>query len=190
MSLISDALKKAQLQRGMPPANWTQLQPASASTPRSNPASARRLFLLNVVVLAVVVVGAIYFFEDHSTPIGKEQPPAPMASSSSSPTTTASAIAPSPFLAHDATAPAAPSESPDYHLAGISSLGSHTLLSVVRQSDKRSLWIPVGKTIGEITAVSYDSENDLAVIRVHGQLLSIAMNDAGAPAEPVPKAAE
>jgi hypothetical protein len=202
MSLISDALKKAQLQRGIPSANWVQPQPAYASTLPANPTSSRRLILLNVVVLAAVAVGAIYFFDGHSTSArtAEQAPPVaavpaavnepPSSTPSSSVSTTAPANAPSPFLAHEAPTAAAPSESPDYHLAGISSLGSHTLLSVVRQSDKRSLWIPVGKTIGEITAVSYDSENDRAVIRVHGRMLSIAMNDTGAPAEPAPKAAE
>ena len=201
MSLISDALKKAQLQRGIPPANWAQLQPAYANAPRSTPASSRRLILLNVVVLAVIAIGTIYFFDGRSTPARTNEPPSvvaaprpaiesPASPASSTNPTTAPAPAPSPFLAHDATTPAAPSESPDYNLAGISSLGNNTLLSVIRQSDKHSLWIPVGKTIGEVTAVSYDSENDRAVIRVHGRLLSIAMHDGGAPAEPAPKAAE
>ena len=199
MSLISDALKKAQLQRGVPPAGWTHLQPAYTSASREKPASSRRLIIANVIVLSAVCVGALYFFRVRSTDVPTDEPQiavrrAPAAEAApvnaSANLTATPALASSPFLAQNTAAPAAPATSPDYNLAGVSSLGDNTLLSVVRQNDKRSVWVPVGKTVGEITAVSYHPENDRAVIRVHGRLLSIAMHDAGAPADTTPKAAE
>jgi hypothetical protein len=52
-------------------------------------------------------------------------------------------------------------------------------LSVIRKSDRRSIWVPVGKTVGEVTAVSYDPDSDEGVIRVRGNLLSITMSDSG-----------
>lgn len=200
MSLISDALKKAQLQRAAPSASWAQAQPAYARAPHATPSSSRRLIVANIVVLTAICVGAFYFFGERATPARAIQPspvatvppaePAPASASASSSDTGTAKLAASPFLANDA-APSAPHNvSPDYNLAGISSLGNNTLLSVVRQSDKRSVWVPVGKTVSEITAVSYDPESDQAVIRVHGHLLSIAMHDAGAPSDAAPKAAE
>jgi len=62
-------------------------------------------------------------------------------------------------------------------------LGSNTLLSVIRKSDRRSLWVPVGKTVGEVTAVSYDPDSDQGVISVRGKLLSITMSDSAPSAE-------
>ena len=57
-------------------------------------------------------------------------------------------------------------------------VGKNTLLSIVRRSDQRSFWIPVGKTVGEVTAVSYNPENDYARIRVRGRLVTILMRNA------------
>jgi hypothetical protein len=41
----------------------------------------------------------------------------------------------------------------------------------------------VGKTVGEVTAVSYNPDLDQGVISVRGKLLSITMNDSAASAE-------
>lgn len=52
------------------------------------------------------------------------------------------------------------------------------MISVTRVSDKRSLWIPLGQTVGDISAVSYDALNDQAVIRAGGQTLTITLRKA------------
>ena len=64
-------------------------------------------------------------------------------------------------------------------------VGKNTLLSVMRRSDQRSFWVPIGKTVGEVTAVSYNPESDDAVIRVRGQLMTIVMRNAAVHSNPV-----
>lgn len=91
----------------------------------------------------------------------------------------------SPFLPPaGATAPAATGPAA-YELTGMSVVGKDTLLSVLRVSDKRSTWIPVGKTVSEITAVSYDPAKDEAVIRVDGRTLNLTMRKSAAVTGPV-----
>ena len=97
-------------------------------------------------------------------------------------TPSSSSVAPSPFVPAAFNAANKPPVTEEYNLGGTSTLGSNTLLSVIRKSDKRSIWVPVGKTVGEVTAVSYDPDSDQAVIRVRGQLLSVTMDSlAGSP---------
>jgi hypothetical protein len=81
----------------------------------------------------------------------------------------------SPFLPAPGTVAAKTAAPGEYELSGMSVVGKETLLSVLRQSDKRSVWIPIGKTVSEITAVSYNAKTDEAVIRVNGKDLTIAM---------------
>jgi hypothetical protein len=71
-----------------------------------------------------------------------------------------------------------------YELAGMSVAGKATLLSVVRVKDKRSTWIAVGQTVGEITAVSYDAKNEQATIRADGKLLTLSMKKAAVVSAP------
>ena len=68
-------------------------------------------------------------------------------------------------------------------------VGPNTLLSISRRSDRRSVWVPLGKTVGEVTAVSYDPLTDRAVIEVEGRTLNIRMRD-GSADEPKIRAAE
>lgn len=76
----------------------------------------------------------------------------------------------SPFLPPPETVTAPDVDSAaGYQLSGMTVVGTETLLSLTRESDKRSTWIAVGKTIGEITVVSYDATNDRAVIRIGGR---------------------
>ena len=85
-------------------------------------------------------------------------------------TSTAGAQTPtkdSPFLP-PATAAAATNGTTSYEFAGMSVAGKATLLSIVRTRDKRSFWVPVGQTVGEITAVSYDPKTDQATIKAEG----------------------
>ena len=72
-----------------------------------------------------------------------------------------------------------------YELAGMSVAGKATLLSITRVRDKRSFWVPVGQTVGEITAVSYDPKTDEATIRADGQLLTISMRKSAVVSAPV-----
>jgi hypothetical protein len=53
--------------------------------------------------------------------------------------------------------------------------GKATLLSITRVRDKRSIWVPVGKSSGEITAISYDPKTDQATIRADGKVLTLTM---------------
>lgn len=85
----------------------------------------------------------------------------------------------SPFLPPPtAAAPAAIDPAAGYHLSGMTVVGKDTLLSITREADKRSTWIPVGKTIGEITVVRYDAALDRAVIRVAGREHTLPMRQA------------
>ena len=201
MSLISDALKKAELQRAQPPlareSRWNQGTPAQ-STPTEPPSrsGSRGLFFANIAVLAIVCLAAIYFVRNE--PMAGNNDDAVVDAGDRPETTTSefasddSAMATpsafeeepsggplpeSPFLPPNSTAANQPPVTEEYDLGGTSTLGSNTLLSVVRRSDRRSLWIPVGKTVGEITAVSYDPDTDQAVIRVRGNLLSLTMRN-------------
>ncbi len=81
----------------------------------------------------------------------------------------------SPFLppANSGT-PATPGATA-YELTGMSVAGKATLLSITRVRDKRSVWVPVGKSSGEITAISYDPKTDQATIRAEGKVLTLTM---------------
>lgn len=81
----------------------------------------------------------------------------------------------SPFLPPGNAAPAAAAASAAYTLTGMTVVGKDTLLSITSQADKRSVWIPVGKTIGDVTAVSYDPKAESAVIRAQGKNLTLVL---------------
>jgi len=42
-------------------------------------------------------------------------------------------------------------------------------------ADKRSIWVAVGQTVGEVTAVSFDPKTDEATIRANGKLLTLGL---------------
>ena len=93
-------------------------------------------------------------------------------------------ITESPFLP-PATAAATAKGSTPYELAGMSVAGKATLLSITRVRDKRSFWVPVGQTVSEITAVSYDPKTDQATIKAEGQLLTLSMRKSVVVSAPV-----
>jgi hypothetical protein len=200
MSLISDALKKAELQRAQPPiaraSGWNQATPVHANRAESSSRSSRSFFFANVAVLVIICVVAIYFVRNENEPMAaasdrildsrdNHEAQSELASGGSADATaptldeepSSGPLAESPFLPPANTAANQPPTTEEYDLGGTSTLGSNTLLSVVRRSDRRSIWVPVGKTVGEITAVSYDPDTDQAVIRVRGNLLSVTMRD-------------
>src|SRR5687768_8023925 len=90
----------------------------------------------------------------------------------------------SPFLP-PSTASAPTKGETTYELAGMSVAGKATLLSITRVRDKRSFWVPVGQSVGEITAVSYDHKTDQATIRADGQLLTLSMRKSVVTSAPV-----
>lgn len=81
----------------------------------------------------------------------------------------------SPFLPPSSAAPAGQAASAGYALTGMTVVGKDTLLSVTNQSDKRSTWVAVGKTVGDITAISYDAAEEKAVIRAGGQNYTLVL---------------
>ncbi|MEO7599365.1 MAG: hypothetical protein ABIV50_10560 [Opitutus sp.] len=223
MSLISDALKRAEQQRSHPslaaPAladtsSWNaEVSVPVASRVESRRSSSPSLFYFNVVALIAVFAFGLYFFRTGPQPIdqGTTQraggtsesaateftaSPAPLAMEPGSespatpvPTYTAQRSAPDRALVPMTNA-ATPPTTFDYELGGTSGVGSTTLLSIVRRDDKRSLWVPVGRTVAEVTAVSYDRETDQAVIRVRGNLLTVVTRDAAGNVAPAVKPAE
>ncbi len=84
----------------------------------------------------------------------------------------------SPFLPPAAAAQSGHGGPTAYELVGVTTLGPTTLVGISRQKDKRSFWIPVGKTDGEITVVSYNPKNDETVIKAEGQTLTLGLRKA------------
>lgn len=202
MSLINDALNKVQQQRKETvTARAIVRYPGS---PLPNPPMSRReqapartppyvWILINVVVVAVVFAGYHFFFRDASpapeniavdsaSPVTERVEIAATAARTSNSANASSPIspvraAPSPFVeASRAAQEAAPMDS-EYDLAGMTVVGQNTFLSITRRSDQKSFWVAVGKTVGEVTAVSYNPEMDNARIRVRGRLVTIAMRN-------------
>ena len=199
MSLINDALNKVQQQRGQNVSARAVVRYGSSRQPTAQPQAPARTppyiwVLVNVGVLILVLAGNHFFFNE--APLTSAQ------SSMISPASETAAIEPksaadpiftqpspeirvtpapetaSPFLSSPAPASDQPPYADDYDLAGMTVVGKNTLLSIVRRSDQRSFWIPVGKTVGEVTAVSYNPDNDDARIRVRGRLVTIVMRNA------------
>lgn len=82
----------------------------------------------------------------------------------------------SPFLPPpDAPALAPATAVADYEFVGMTTFGQQTLLGIVRASDKQSFWIPLGRMVNGITAVSYDAKSDRAVIRTDGKTYTLSM---------------
>ena len=81
----------------------------------------------------------------------------------------------SPFLPAAGAGPQGKAAAPTYELAGMSVAGKATLLSIIRVADKRSIWVAVGQTVGEVTAVSFDPKTDEATIRANGKLLTLGL---------------
>ena len=91
----------------------------------------------------------------------------------------------SPFLPPaGATASAKTAAASGYELVGMTEVGKNVLLSINRQSDKHSLWVAVGKTVGELTVVSYDPASESAVIRADNQTLTLTLRKGNVVAGP------
>lgn len=188
MSLINDALIKAERDRSDAAiAEAARLSPLDREQKRRAQSKRQSLgpIVANVAVVGVLFAAVIVLLlrpnvqQPDAVPAA---PPAALIDRNEPVLLESPKDESSPFVPADSDHHAPAPSSPDYALAGMSALGDATLLSIVRRSDQRSVWIPVGKTVGEITAVSYDSDRDQAVIRVNGRSLTLSMSS-GAAAE-------
>jgi len=191
MSLVSDALKKAQRLRAEQSARagreadlFTAVRPGRR---RRREASVWWIVAVAGVVL-LLAVSWIYVRRERPSSVAAEsaltaaQPPVDAAGPeiASEPVMdsgnagSASAATESPFIA-PGVSPAASATEPAYDIAGVTVMGKTTLLSITRRSDGRSLWISVGKTVGEVTLVSYDADTEQAVIQIDGRPITITM---------------
>ena len=208
MSLINDALNKVQRERREAAATGSeQRYLAEVAAEKKAKATGRNRpvmwVLINAGVLILVLAGNHFFFRDSPS---VEQPvtilpttPSPASTVAASPVPFARPIAPaprdelrespisaSPFITLPSQAPSPTTAAEvEYDLAGMTVVGKDTLLSIIRRSDQRSIWVPVGKTVGEVSAVSYNAENDDAIIRVRGQTMRIGMRNAAVYFRPV-----
>lgn len=204
MSLINEALRKAEQDRA---AQRLAVYPGAPShrvrhrRPHERSSTARVL-LWSTTAVAVVSVAAFALFFRNPPPSIDPASAAEFADTSPAPTFVTDPLPPdgasrvaadSPFGDSSADAPLSePPPASDYELAGMTAVGDDTLISVMRRSDQRSVWVPVGKSVGEITAVSYNALSDEAVIRVRGQLLTVGMRSGPieSAGEAAPQAAE
>ncbi|ACB76976.1 hypothetical protein [Opitutus terrae] len=185
MSLINDALLKAERDRTeaaaasaarLDPLTRAKLRREQRKRQSLGPILAKAAVLGVVFALLLVVLVRQRALNERAAP----PPSALVARPAPAELATPELSTPSPFAPPAASEPPPPTADADYALAGMSVLGPDTLLSIVRQSDKRSIWVPVGKTVGEITAIRYDPDHDLAVIRVGGRHLTLRMGAASA----------
>ncbi|MEO6001887.1 MAG: hypothetical protein ABIZ04_26810 [Opitutus sp.] len=207
MSLISDALQKAQQQQSAEPVRTSSWNLAGAAPlggrARTERTSSAKFILANFAVLAAICVIVLYVFREQPYPYGFGGHATAVATVANARTTAMeNATVPTAGLSSvesetsteqtASTAVVVPPATTEYDLNGTSTLGSNTLLSIVRRDDKRSLWVPVGKTVAEVTGVSYDPAEDRAVIRVRGNLFSVKMREPSAApaAEPTARTAE
>ncbi|HYP17442.1 MAG TPA: hypothetical protein VEQ65_09550 [Opitutus sp.] len=195
MSLINDALNKAERDRAESAlADAAGLDAIARARKRRELKKTHSLgaVVLNASLLvagfAVIILVLLRDQTAHVAPESSEpvtaaarleaQPTLPP----SSPPVPSPEPAASPFLAAPTPALPTATRSADYELAGMTAVGDQTLLSILRRSDQRSMWIPVGKSVGEVTVVSYDPASDRAVIRVEGRQLNIGMRSGPLPA--------
>ena len=188
MSLVSDALKKAQRLRAEQSAR-TGREADLFTAVRPGRRRRREVSVWWIVAAAgvVLLLALSWIYVRRERPAAEStltvaQPPVdaagpeitsePVADSGNA--ESASAATESPFIA-PGVSPAASATEPAYDIAGVTVMGKTTLLSITRRSDGRSLWISVGKTVGEVTLVSYDADTEQAVIQVDGRSITITM---------------
>jgi hypothetical protein len=82
----------------------------------------------------------------------------------------------SPFLpANPAVSTSHAQSSEPYQLSAIGVIGEKTFVSIYETADKRSRWIPVGASLGDLHVVSCDIEAEQAVITVGGKTLTLTL---------------
>lgn len=200
MSLINDALIKAERDRAEAAvADAAGLGPAAraARQRETKRVQSLKLIVFNALALtALFAVVIVVLLRNRSAP--DELATTPLATTSGRAASTEPELPPlptgaasegsaaaSPFLpAEPETAPSPiPPAAPPYELVGMTEVGSQVLLGIMHREDRRSVWVPVGKTVGAITAVSYDATTDRATIRAQGRQFTLSLHH-GKPAGP------
>lgn len=205
MSLINDALIKAERERAEEAAARAAGLPVEHPKYRAEKRRRARqlqsipLALINTgILLACFAIVILIVLRNRPTsdtlPIAATAPTQPallpaadsdldtspnFADSGSSDLSSPSPNSDSPFD-FPASTPTTPAPSTEFELVGMSAVGDTTLLGINRRSDQRSVWIPVGKSVSGITALSYDAASDRAVIEVNGRQLTLGLR-VGAP---------
>lgn len=97
---------------------------------------------------------------------------------------------PSPFLpASGGPVQPSPESSATYEFVGVTATQTQTLVSIRRLSDQRSVWIPVGQTVAEITVVGYNPTREEVTLRTPGASLTLRLRDQS-PAPVTPSAGD
>lgn len=189
MSLVSDALKKAEQMRleqagVLAPGPRPVMRARSWQAGRLGPSSAK-LVWANAAVLSVAFVMAVLYLRRPMTdvePITGAATSAAAAKAEAAPRATMSAADESTAIADTAateaveTLPVANTPTaPAYEVCGVTVAGKNTLVGVARRGDGRSAWISVGQTLGDVTVVSYDAQKEQATLRVDGRLVTASM---------------
>lgn len=60
-------------------------------------------------------------------------------------------------------------------LSGVIAAGQSTLVNITDSQTKRSLWIPVGKTVDDIEVLSCDLKTDTVVVRTKGEVKTLKL---------------
>jgi hypothetical protein len=88
----------------------------------------------------------------------------------------ASLVRSSPFLPSGSEAGLPASTPSNFELVGVIATSRHTLVGITDRNTHRSFWIPVGKSAEGIEVVSCNPHDDRAVVRINGELQTLAMH--------------
>ena len=81
----------------------------------------------------------------------------------------------------------------DLEFAGVTTIGNKTTITLYDKAQKSNLWVEVGKTVGDITVVKYDSDHDQVTVRRNGVEKDLPLRPpsavAAGNAAPIPPAA-
>jgi hypothetical protein len=91
----------------------------------------------------------------------------------------------SPFMPPGGSPVAPQNDAGTHELVGVISSGKDTLVGITDRSTRKSLWIPVGKSLDGIEVISYEPKQDTATLRIAGMLKVVTMK-APAPANTAP----
>lgn len=83
----------------------------------------------------------------------------------------------SPFMPSSVGNTAVPTtQAPNHELVGVIATSKQTLVGITDKSTRRSFWVPVGKSVEGVEVVSCDPQQDRAVVRIGGELLTLVMH--------------
>ena len=185
MSLVSDALKKAEQMRlqqagVLGPGQRTVVRARPLHAGRLSASSAKRWWA-NMAVLAVVAAMAVQYLRQPLVKAAAGETkavgaPETGATPAAGPDAMERAIG-APNASMDAVVAQSVQAEPAFALCGVTVAGKDTLVGVTRQSDGRSAWIAVGQTLGDVTVESYDAKREEATLRVNGQRVTAGMSN-------------